>query len=198
MKIIGITGGVGAGKSSILNYLRDKYNAYILLTDIVGAKLMTPRGEAYKQIVDTFGTGILKENKEINKEKLASIVFNNKDEIKKLNNIVHPLVKRCILDMIELLKELDNTNLVVIESALLLEDNYNEICTETWYIYADEETRIKRLRESRGYSEARSRSIMNNQKTDAEFRVKCDKTIDNSGSQADTLKQIDKILGKEE
>lgn len=196
MRVIGITGGVGSGKSFILDYLRDKYGAYVILTDIVGARLMLPNGKAYSKIVEAFGKAILKQNKEINKEKLASIVFNNKDELHKLNSIVHPLVKEYILSTIESLREISAVKIVVIESALLLDDNYDLICDETWFIHTEEEIRIKRLRDTRGYSEAHSRSIIKNQKSDKEFMERCSLTIDNNGSTLETLYQVDRCIEK--
>ena len=93
MKIIGITGGVGAGKTQILEYLSDKYGASVCQTDKVAKKLQKKGGICYDPIVEHFGTEILDEKGELDRKKLSDIVFGDPKELNVLNEIVHPAVK---------------------------------------------------------------------------------------------------------
>ena len=90
MKIIGITGGIGTGKSTVLNILEKEYGAFIVETDKLAHQLMSPGEEAYQSTVETFGKDILCDDNTIDRGKLGSIVFNNKDMLCELNKIVHP------------------------------------------------------------------------------------------------------------
>ena len=193
MKIIGITGGVGSGKSQVLHFLKEKYKARIVKLDEVAKQLQQYKGECYDEIVTVFGKEILQEDLELNLVKLADIVFSDGDKLKILNAIVHPKVKSWILE--DILKEKDKgTALYVMESALLFEESYDKLCDEVWYIYAEESVRIKRLKETRGYSKARILKIMENQNTEETFCEKCNYKIDNSGLFENTEKQIGERL----
>ena len=127
MKIIGITGGVGAGKTQILEYLSDKYGASVCQTDKVAKKLQKKGGICYDPIVEHFGTEILDEKGELDRKKLSDIVFGDPKELNVLNEIVHPAVKEEVNKKIKK-EERKNTNLLIVESAVLVEDHYNEIC----------------------------------------------------------------------
>ena len=97
MKIIGITGGIGTGKSTVLTLLKQEYSAYIVEADKLAHKLMLPGGTAYEQIVDIFGADILNAEDVIDRNRLGAIVFKNPDALGKLNEVVHPAVKKYIL-----------------------------------------------------------------------------------------------------
>ena len=127
MKIIGITGGVGAGKTQILEYLNNKYGATICMADEVGKKLQKKGTECFDEIVAHFGEGILDEKGELDRTKLSDIVFSDRVELSVLNGIVHPKVKEEIQKKIAR-EERKSTNLMLIEGALLIEDHYEEIC----------------------------------------------------------------------
>ena len=193
MKIIGITGGVGSGKSRVLSFMEEKYNAIICEADKVAWKLQEPGGESYCKIVKYFGEDILNEDGTINRGKLGQIVFNNKAKLAELNKITHPAVKEYIKNLIQIKKEC-NTKLWVVEAALLIEDHYDEICDELWYIYVSKDVRRKRLKDSRAYSNEKINAIMSAQLSEEYFQKYCQITIDNSGDFEDTCIQIDKIM----
>lgn len=193
MKVIGITGGVGTGKSEVLNYLEQKHGAVVCQADLVARNLEKKNTICYRQIVGHFGEGILAENGRIDREKLAKVVFSDGEERKKLNAIVHPAVKKRILGLIRE-QEKKGTELFVLEAALLLEDHYDEICDETWYIYAEDDVRRKRLKLSRGYGDERIDGIFRSQKSRDEFLKRCDRAVDNSRSFDDTRTQLDSIM----
>jgi len=189
MKVIGITGGVGSGKSRVLDFLKTEYEAIICQADHVAWKLQEPGQACYNEILKTFGADILNEDKTINRSALGAIVFADREQLDKLNQIMHPAVKVYISQWIEE-EAKKNTAYFFLEAALLLEENYQEICDEIWYIYSREDVRHQRLMENRGYSEAKIKSIMATQLKDEDFRSKCDVVIDNSDDFAFTCTQI--------
>ena len=189
MKVIGVTGGVGAGKSEILTYIAENWDAAVVETDEVGYLVMRPGKSCFAPIVELFGPGILQEDGTLDRAKIAELVFRDKEMLEKLNAIVHPAVKRYIQKAIDRERALD-TDIFIVESALLVEDKYNAICDELWYIYADEETRTERLMKIRGYSKEKIQSIFANQLSEDEFSEQCDFEIDNSGDFEDTKEQI--------
>lgn len=195
--IIGVTGGVGCGKSVVMDLLNKEFGVEIILADNVGHEVMAPDGEAYEEIVKHFGRGILSVDGTIDRKILGARVFNDRAELDKLNSIIHPAVKRRILGKIENIRNnSDKEPFIAIEAALLLEDNYDAICDKIWYIYATRKERIRRLKESRGYTDEKIASIMKNQLTEKEFRRRSDEVIDNSGDIARTRKNLQKILDK--
>ena len=193
MKIIGVTGGVGAGKSTVLNYLEKRYGAKLILADLVGHEVMEPGHEAYEQVVKVFGQEIVSEDKTIDRKALGAIVFADEKKRMILNRIIHPAVRQEILRRLEE-AELLHLSYVVVEAALFLEENYDAFCDETWYIYTDEKIRRQRPKESRGYSDERIDQIFRSQKTHEEFQKRCLFMIDNNGSEEETFRQIDRRM----
>ena len=206
MKFIGITGGVGAGKSAILSYLVEKPNTKVMLADEIAHELMEPKTDCYEQIVEQFkGLDIfinsLAETEETNREKcpfdrakLAQVIFSDACRREQMNAIVHPAVKDYVQKQYALEMEKNELDLLILEAALLIEEDYGEICDELWYIYTSEENRRKRLKESRGYSDEKIDSIFKSQLGEAEFRASTQVTIDNNGDLEETMKQIEKAL----
>lgn len=197
MKILGITGGVGSGKSRVLYELKEKYNAYIIEADKLAHDLMEPGETIYKAVVAEFGKEILEDKSpfRIDRNKLGDIVFNDSLLLEKLNRISHPLVKTRIIEMIEAAK-IRGENLFVIEAALLIQDGYREICDEIWYIYVDEEERIKRLMSSRGYTREKCISMINSQASEQYYKNNTDYTIYNQKNYENTSKQLNVGLNK--
>lgn len=197
MRIIGITGGVGSGKSRVLSFMEEKYNAIICQADQVAWKLQEPKQACYESITEHFGTQILQKDKTIDRRILGEIVFGNKEEMAILNRIVHPEVKAYIKDQIEEEKRA-GTSCFVLEAALLLEDHYDEICDEIWYIYTEESIRRMRLKDSRGYSDEKISAIMASQMPEDVFRKKCQVVIDNSSEFERTQIEIEKAMSGQE
>ncbi|MBR5420023.1 MAG: dephospho-CoA kinase [Lachnospiraceae bacterium] len=193
MKTIGITGGVGAGKSAVLNYLKEKYDACILVADELAKELELPGGDCYEALREAFGDKILAADGQLDKKAFSQLIFSDEEMLKKANGIIHPAVKKEILARIKEEEEAGR-GLFVLEAALLIEDGYKEILDELWYIYTDTEERFRRLEQSRGYSREKSMSIMRRQLSDIEFRKYCDFIIDNSGDVSETECQIDALL----
>ncbi len=194
MKLIGITGGIGAGKSAILSYLEDNYNCRVELADLIAHKVKEPGQPCYKALVDLLGKQVLNEDGTINKGRMAEIIFSDDEKLVAVNALIHPAVKKYFLEEVEKERKKGDLDYFFIEAALLIEDGYEKIVDELWYIYADKKVRINRLKSSRGYSEEKIESIMEEQLTDEEFRKHCAFVIDNSNSLHETYQQIDRKL----
>lgn len=190
MKIIGITGGVGAGKSTVLDYLREQFHAYVIQADQVGHQVMEPGEICYSQVIALFGEHILKKDKTIDRKAVSDVVFGNEEKLKKLNGIIHPAVRQSVLEEIQLQKE-KKTAILVVEAALLLEEHYEKFCDKVWYVHTDREIRISRLMENRGYSREKSESIISSQAPDEYFAKHADYIIRNNGDIKDTWLQVE-------
>lgn len=193
MRVIGITGGIGAGKSTILDYLAKEHQARVVQADEVGHFLTWPGRPCYQKVLEVFGTDILKENGTIDRSKLAEVVFQDEEKLQLLNHIIHPAVKDYIQKEIAYERK-QGTRYFVIEAALLIEDHYEAICDEMWYIYVDEEARMERLIKERGYSLLKCKNIMKNQMTEDEFRAHTNFEIDNSKDVALAHLQIERRI----
>lgn len=189
--VIGITGGIGAGKSRVLEYLRRKYDAAIIDTDAIGRNAIEPGGGVYAETRSLLGDACFLPDGRPDRPKIASAVFQDAALLSQLNGIVHPYVVQTVRRKIE---DRGESALCVIESALLLESGLRTLCDSIWYIYADEKVRRKRLKESRGYSAERIRVTMAAQKPDADFRRAADAVIDNSGDFCETASAVDAQL----
>lgn len=194
MKVIGITGGVGCGKSTVLDLIQENFNAYVVKADDIGRNVLDKGTSGYCKVIELFGDNILQRNGEIDRKKLAEIVFNNKNKLMVLNSIVHPLVKKTIVEDMGKVRCDGKYDFYILETALLFEDHYENFCDEVWYIYTDEDIRKSRLKESRGYSDEKITSIMKNQLSEEDFRNKCDRIIENNSSKENVLDQLKKML----
>ena len=195
MKVLGITGGIGTGKSTVLDYIGKMYHARVIQADQAAHLLMEPGQVCYYRIVETFGSGVLRGDQKIDREKLGKMVFSDREKLNKLNQIVHPAVKEYIISEIEKEKKAGDVPFVVIEAALLIDDHYENICDEFWYIYADEDVRKQRLMQYRGYTAEKVRQVMKNQLRESVYRQHCQFVVDNSSNIVEnTYEQIDRGL----
>lgn len=193
-KVIGITGGTGCGKTVVMRLLEERFQAGLIIADLIGHELMAPGGKNYEEIVAYFGTDILDEDGQIVRPLLSKIVFSDKEKLQKLNDISHPNIWKEIYARLDAMQEREDISFIALEAALLVESGHTDCLDEMWYVYADEETRIRRLMEGRGYSEEKSRSVMKNQLKEEEFMKSCQQVVDNSGSVEDTYQNLCKIL----
>lgn len=197
MRFIGITGGVGAGKSAILLYLKAKEGFRVMLADEIAHELMMPGQDCYEKIIKRFsGMDLLSEDKTFDRIKLAQIIFSNEDNLRAMNEIVHPAVKDYVIQEYEREKKAGRLHYLILEAALLIEEEYDKVCDELWYIYTSEEVRRARLKESRGYSDEKIDSIFKAQLSEEEYRSHCKEVIDNNGDLTITYKEIEKALGR--
>lgn len=190
MRFIGITGGVGAGKSLVLSCLKEYEGCRVLLADEVANEIKLPGQPCYEALVRILGPEVLAEDGTIDKGKMAQIIFSDADMLARVNAVIHPAVKQYIMQEVEKERKKGELAFFFLEAALLIEEGYGELADELWYIHADEAVRIKRLMESRGYSEEKARSIMRSQLSEAKFRQHCRVTLENNGSPEEIRAQI--------
>ncbi|MCR4891111.1 MAG: dephospho-CoA kinase [Lachnospiraceae bacterium] len=194
MKVIGITGGVGAGKSELLSYLERASKSKVVRADEVGHLVIQPGKVCYMRLLSLLNKNILNPDGTINRKKMAEKVFPNSGLLQSVNQIIHPAVKEYLLDDIAFEKKSGVFDYYFLESALLIEDGYQKICDELWYIYADEKVRRERLKAARDYTDQRIDAVMRSQQNDVMFRRYCAHVIDNSGELKDSYRQIDALL----
>ena len=194
MRFIGITGGVGAGKSAILDYLAGKPKVKVMLADDIAHELMKPDTECYNKLRELFDSSVFNADGQINNIRMAEAIFNDSSLRDKLNAIVHPAVKEYVIKQYRIEKESGCLEWLILEAALLIEEHYDEICDELWYIYTSEENRRLRLKESRGYSDEKIDNIFASQLSEAEYRSACQKCIDNNGTVEHTYMQVEEII----
>lgn len=174
--VIGVTGGVGSGKTTILNEIKKiRPNCKLLLTDDIAKSQHNIGSPIYNKIVELFPKDILNDDKTINKNKLSNIIFNDKEKLFELNKIIHPFVEDYVKNYIKENKD----SLIILESAILIESNLAKYCDNIIYVYVQREIRIERLKLNRDYSNEKILNIMSNQKDDDFFFKHCDIIINN-------------------
>ena len=191
MLVIGLTGGIGTGKSEAARQL-EELGALIISADQVGHEAYTVNTEAWEQVVATFGNGILQDDKEIDRRKLGGIVFSDPSQLKKLNQIMHPRMARIVSDKIEAFRG-QGVDTVVVEAALLFEAGWDSLVEEVWVTDASEEIIIGRLRDRNGLSEEEAKKRINSQMDRMERIGRSDFVINNSGDMAElgtTIKEL--------
>ena len=194
MKVIGITGGIGAGKTAVLSYMEKNYNCRILLADEAAHQVKEPGETCYFRLVELLGKEILDEEGRINRQRMAEKIFASPGLLARVNGVIHPAVKERILSVIRRERKASVHDFLVIEAALLIEEGYLDVVDVMWYVHAGEETRRKRLKKSRGYSDEKIDSIMTKQLSEEQFQQYCQVVIDNDISFEDTCRQVDQAL----
>lgn len=241
--ILGLTGGVGSGKSTITKVLRDEYGFEILHTDDIAKSLELPGGSCYLPIVEAFGEDILQGGlgSPIDNKRLADRIYAEPEALTRINEIVHPAVWRYVYDYIEGARQRsgDRLSFLISEAAAKcavdsdiyrdretdsdkaftslspLDDNtvhigevciavetalpngaFKTLCDEIWYIYTERKIRIARLMADRGYTEAKSESVIARQMSDEEYKITADFVIDNSYDIESTKEKIRKHLNE--
>ncbi|MCR5746973.1 MAG: dephospho-CoA kinase [Lachnospiraceae bacterium] len=193
-KCIGITGGVGSGKSSVLDYLKKSVNCEIFISDEEAKKLYIPGSPVFDKIVGVLGEDVLDEDGGLNNKRFAARLFEEPELREAVNGIVHPAVNALIFSTMDREKKKGIHEFLFIEAALLIENGYEEILDEIWYIYASEETRRKRLKANRGYSDEKISSIFASQLSKEDFIKHTDRVIDNDKSPEDMKASVDEVI----
>lgn len=189
--VIGITGGVGSGKSRILEILKKDYGAEVILADDTAKELMEPGQPGLLQVIRALGNSFIREDGTIDRPALADLIFRDDSARQTVNDIIHPLAWEAIK------RKADESEkpLVIVETAIV-EEKMHDICQEIWYVYTSRENRILRLMENRGYTREKCEAIMESQWSDSQFRAVCQKEIDNNGPIEETESQIRDMIRK--
>lgn len=177
--VIGLTGGVGAGKSTVTHVLKKEYGALVLEADAICKKLMEPGGPAYDEIAGLLGTEVLLPGGEIDKKRMAQMIFEDPARRAAVNRILHPATYEAVK------KRIRNTRkkLIVYEAALPYEARFSELCDKVLYVYASPAVRRERLKASRGYPDEKISAIMRSQLSEEDFYRMADAAVNNDGDE---------------
>jgi dephospho-CoA kinase len=193
MLVIGITGGIGSGKSAVCKLLASHYGATVFYADAVAKSLMVKNRTLKQGIKAAFGAESYAPNGTLNRAYLAEKVFNDEAELKKLNALVHPAVRRALRR--EKKKALqNNVEYLVYEAALLFETNGQQECDVVWAVIASTETRIKRVMQRDNISAEQVQQRINKQLPESEFRKRANAIIINESDENALLEQVEKLL----
>ncbi len=184
-RVIGLTGPMGAGKSLVAGMLRE-LGAKVIDADAVVHDEQSRGTVGYSAIVQTFGTGVLGEDKEIDRKKLAAEVFADPKKLARLERIMHP---RVIARILEARKMLRDGDVMVVEAIKLLESDLRNVCDEIWVVLAPRAVLIERLR-ARGLPQAEADLRLARQSSEAEFRAAADVVILNDGDRDTTRARV--------
>lgn len=179
MIVIGLTGGIGTGKSEAARILRD-LGAEVINADQVGHAAYAPHSETWSEVVAAFGPEILGDNQEIDRRKLGSIVFSDPAQLERLNGIMHPRMARMVSDEIEGFRA-EGKRSVVVEAAVLFEAGWDSLVDEVWSTTAPEDTVVARLMSRNGMAEQEARNRINSQMSARERAERSHALVDNSG-----------------
>ena len=190
--VIGLTGGIASGKSTVSNKLKEM-NITVIDAD-VEARLAVEKGEpAYQKIVAEFGNDILLTNEEIDRVKLGSIIFHNADKRQLLNSIVHPEVRKRMNNQVEAAREREE-QVIVLDIPLLFESKLTHMVEKTILVYVDRDIQLKRLMERNDLSLKDAKARIKSQMPLSEKVALADAVINNNGAITDTLKQVIEVL----
>jgi dephospho-CoA kinase len=186
MFIIGLTGNIATGKSTIMKILAE-LGAEIIDADLIGREVQQPGGPAYLKVINAFGSTIVNSDGAIDRKKLGEIVFNYPDRLQLLEQIVHPLVVERI---VERLKHVSRP-VVVIEAIKLVEAGLAALCSEVWVVTSPKEAQVKRLREARGLKRSEALLRINAQPPQKDKVKIASVVFKNTGSLDDLSKQVE-------
>lgn len=187
-KKIGITGGIGSGKSTVTDHLREK-GFVVIDADEVSRDVAEPGGIALQKLTEELGEGILLPDGNLDRARLAEIMFYDADLILVVNGIFHEEIKNRMDKLVDA-----EEGTVIISAPLLFETNMQKMCDETWLIIADEHIRATRAATRDNVDVSQVKARMAHQMTDEEKKELADIIIDNNGSVDELLKKIDELL----
>lgn len=180
MFVIGLTGGIGTGKTHVSDLLQD-LGAAIVNADLLGHEVYVPQSEGWHAVVDAFGDRIVAENGEIDRRALGGIVFSDEMELQKLNSIMHPRIYALAEQRLNALAE-SGASTAVLEAALLIEAKWTPLVDDVWVTVSTEEDIIERLKQRNNMDEATARSRINSQMPQSERVSHADVLIENNST----------------
>ena len=187
-RVIGLTGGIGSGKSTVSQFLAD-LGAVIIDADKLGHEAYRPNTDTWRELVKTFGNRILATDNTIDRKKLGIIVFSNPEELKRLNAIVHPRMFEKAKQRIEDCRR-KGAKVVILDAPILFETNWTPLVDEVWVVVANEANVIKRAIARTSLPEEQIRSRIRSQMSDEERIKRAQVVISNDGTVADLRKKV--------
>ncbi len=192
--VLGITGGIGSGKSTVSGILKEK-GAVIIDADLISKEVVEPGQKALEELTETFGTDILDDWGQLNRKKLAGIVFNDSEKLQRLNSILHKYVTERIKNNVE--EQLINkTNIIVIDAPIPVKSGFIDLCQQVWTISADREVRIQRIMERNGMTYEEAVARINSQLDEQEYIRLADVVINNNFDYSHLEKEVEYQLSR--
>ena len=191
-RVIGITGGIASGKSSVSTFIKE-LGFSVIDADIAAREVVEPGEEAYQEIVKEFGEGILLPEGDINRAKLGDLIFNSEDKRLKLNSIVHPAVRKRMRELAERAFQAGEET-VFMDIPLLFESKLTYMVEKTLLVYVDEEIQLARLMNRNNLSEKDALARIASQMPLKDKRALADAVVNNNEDLEDTKEQVRKVL----
>ena len=192
MLIVALTGGIATGKSVVAKVLRQK-GCFVQNADLIAHQLLSPGGQVWSQLVDHFGKSILKEDSSVDRQKLAEIIFGNKEERVYLNHLTHPKVLEEVRQTINRLNKTSSHDIYVTEAALVIEAGYHEFYDRIILTHCSPDIQVERLCQRDGITREQALKKIRSQMPDEQKFPLVHYHIDTSGSLAETIEQTEQI-----
>jgi dephospho-CoA kinase len=193
MKIIGVTGGIGSGKSAVSRTLRD-LGAAVVDADVLAKSVTAAGGKAFDELVEYFGKDIVGENGELDRAKLASIAFGDKVKLHALNYITHKHITEKIYDTVEIIKNSGKWDIIVIDAPIPVEKGFLDLADEVWVVSAERETRISRVMQRSGFTYDEVSDRIDSQLREDEYLKLADEVLYNNGSIEDLEQTVVRLF----
>lgn len=194
MKIIGLTGGISTGKSTVSNYLLQK--GYLVIdADLVAREVVLKGSEGLRVLVDAFGEGILSEVGELDRKRLGQLIFHDEEKRQLLNRLLHPLIRQKILDSIETYRLID-PSIVFLDIPLLFETDYSSLCDEVWVVFVNDQVQLERLMLRDQLNEQEALKRLDSQWSIHKKAKLATRVINNERSLEETYQQVDVCLNE--
>lgn len=192
MKIVGLTGGISSGKSTVSSYLK-QLKIPVIDADEVARKVVEPNSQGAIEIRKAFGSDVFEEDGSLNRQKLGALIFSNAENRQKLDNLLQPLIKIMILEKIEEYRQKGET-MIVLDLPLLFEKQYEELCEEIIVVYVPRELQLERLMNRNQYTKQEALSRIDSQLSIEEKRKRATVLLDNQGTIRQLYQQVEQWL----
>ena len=192
MKIVGLTGGISSGKSTVSSYLK-QLKIPVIDADEVARKVVEPNSQGAREIRKTFGSDVFEEDGSLNRQKLGALIFSNAENRQKLDDLLQPLIKIMILDEIEEYRQKGET-MIVLDLPLLFEKHYEKLCEEIIVVYVPRELQLERLMKRNQYTKQEALSRIDSQLSIEEKRKRATVLLDNQGTIQQLYQQVEQWL----
>ena len=192
MKIVGLTGGISSGKSTVSSYFR-QLKIPVIDADEVARKVVEPNSQGVKEIRKAFGNDVFEEDGSLNRQKLGELVFSDVENRQKLDELLQPLIKIMILEEIEEYRQ-KGEKMIVLDLPLLFEKQYEELCEEIIVVYVPRELQLERLMKRNQYTKQEALSRIDSQLSIEEKRKRATVLLDNQGTIQQLYQQVEQWL----
>lgn len=192
MKIVGLTGGISSGKSTVSSYLK-QLKIPVIDADEVARKVVEPNSQGAREIRKAFGSDVFEEDGSLNRQKLGALIFSNTENRQKLDDLLQPLIKIMILDEIEEYRQKGET-MIVLDLPLLFEKHYEKLCEEIIVVYIPKELQLERLMKRNQYTKQEALSRIDSQLSIEEKRKRATVLLDNQGTVQQLYQQVEQWL----